>query len=120
MYENTTSRTTATAGGAGARRVTSTIAGVLSTAGAFAMVIALGAGPASAIPVPDDAGGQYLACMRHLGGSADRLEHWAGACRGQGSVADPAERAYVECLRATAGTADGLDRRTQSCRALTR
>jgi hypothetical protein len=65
------------------------------------------------------AGAEYVACMRALGGSADRLEHWVGTCRHGRPVAALAQRAYVECLRTTPGTADGLDRRVAACHALT-
>ncbi len=107
--------------------------GVLSTAAlAFSVVGQAQASPSEPHPAQANtpaevvaasldslpAGAEYVACMRALGGSADRLEHWAGTCRHGRSVAALAHRAYVECLRTTPGTADGLDRRTAACHAL--
>jgi hypothetical protein len=72
MNENTsTTRATATtAGTPGTCLVTTTVAGILSTAGAFALLVGLSAGPATAIPVPDHGAGPVLTTVQGTEGTA--------------------------------------------------
>ena len=61
----TTKAATRTAGSAGTCLITTTIAGITSTAGVFALFVALSAGHAAAIPVPDHGAGPIVTTTQH-------------------------------------------------------